>query len=99
MTYPLKVIILETVELFREKLLEQDKAKLNGSITAIRYGNFNTIYIKTLKWNIKELRIKKIRLIFFIKDETVYFVDIFIKKTNKTPKQEIEKAEKIYKLI
>jgi len=32
-------------------------------------------------------------------NETVYFVKIFIKKTNKTPKKEIDMAEKNYKLI
>lgn len=47
----------------------------------------------------KELRVKKYRLIFFIHEEIVYFVRIFIKKTDKTPRNEIEMAEKYYKLI
>lgn len=99
MTYPLKVVILENVALFRKNLPEQDRVKINGSITAIRYGNYNNIYVKTLKGNIRELIIKKFRFIFFIDKNTIYFISAFIKKTNKTPMGEIENAEKIYKII
>jgi len=99
MSYPLKVIILNIVEIFIEKLSPEKEVELDASITAIRYGNFNTVYIKTLKGGIKELIIKRSRFIFFIKNETIYFVSAFMKKTNKTPKQEIKNAEKIYKLI
>jgi phage-related protein len=99
MTYPLKVIVLENVALFRKNLPEQDRVKINGSITAIRYGHYDNIYIKSLRGVIKELIIKRFRFIFFIDKNIVYFVGAFIKKTNKTPKGEIENAEKIYKLI
>jgi len=100
MSYPLKVIILEIVEIFiREKLSTKDEAKLYASITAIRLGNYDNVFVKPLKDNIKELIIKNYRFIFFIDNEIVYFSNAFIKKTNKTPKIEMEKVKKIYKII
>ncbi|MEK7117037.1 MAG: type II toxin-antitoxin system RelE/ParE family toxin [Patescibacteria group bacterium] len=76
-----------------------DQDKISGTIEALKNKRFDSIYIKQLKGGIKELRIKKFRLIFFIHEEIVYFVRIFIKKTNKTPRNEIDIAEKHYKLI
>ena len=92
-------MVLENVALFRKNLPEQDRVKINGSITAIRYGNYDNIYIKSLKGIIKELIIKRFRFIFFTDKNTIYFIGAFIKKTNKTPIGEIENAEKIYKII
>ena len=100
MTYPLKVIILEKVETFIvKKLSTLDEAKLDASITAIRYGNYESVVVKPIKGDIRELIIKKFRFLFFIEKDTIYFIGSFPKKTNKTPKLEIENALKIYKII
>jgi len=99
MSYPFKVIILTEVEIFREGLSEKDRAKINASIVAMRFGEYESIYVKPLKGALKELIIKKFRFVFFINKDIIYFIGAFIKKTNKTPKIEIEKALKIYKII
>jgi len=99
MSYPLKVIVLTEVEIFRKNLSEKDKSKINASIMAIRFGEYESIHVKQLKGVLRELIIKRFRFIFFINKDTVYFIGAFIKKTSKTPKIEIENAEKIYKII
>jgi len=99
MSYPLKVIVLDEVETFRKNLSEQDKSKVNASITAIRSRKHGTVYIKPLKGTLRELIIKRFRFVFFVDKDIVYFVGAFIKKTKKTPIIEIENAEKIYKII
>ncbi|MEK7128706.1 MAG: type II toxin-antitoxin system RelE/ParE family toxin [Patescibacteria group bacterium] len=94
-----RIILLRDIETFISYLSPEDQDKISGAIRALRNKKFDSIYIKQLRGDIKELRVKKIRLIFFIHKETVYFVRILIKKTNKTPKNEIDMAEKNYKLI
>lgn len=99
MNYPLKVIVLTEVEIFRKNLSEKDRSKINASILAIRFGEYGSIYVKPLKGVLRELIIKRFRFVFFINKDTIYFISAFIKKTNKTPKIEIENALKIYKII
>ena len=99
MSYPLKVIVLDEVEIFRKSLSEKDKSKIDASITTMRFGEYDSIYVKPLKGVIRELIIKKFRFVFFIEKDTIYFIGAFIKKTNKTPKLEIENALKNYKII
>lgn len=94
-----RIILLRDIETFISRLSLDDQDKISGAIEALRNKKFSSIYIKQLKGDIKELKVKKYRLIFFIHKETVYFLRIFVKKTNKTPKNEIDIAEKHYKLI
>ena len=93
------VLFFDSVKNFIETLSNEDQGKINGAITAIEFGDFKPLYIKTIKTPIKELIIKKYRFIFFIHDNTFYFVKVFIKKTAKTPKIEIENAERIFKKL
>lgn len=62
-------------------------------------GCFDSVLIKTLRTPIKELIIKRYRLLFFIEGNLIYFVGSFVKKSNKTPKHEIDIAEKLFKNI
>ena len=91
------VLFFESVKKFVEELPNEDQGKINGAVLAIESGDFWSLHIKTLKTPIKELIIKKYRLVFFIHKNTVYFIGAFVKKTAKTPKIEIENAEKIFK--
>jgi phage-related protein len=95
----LRIILLKDIETFIFSLSLDDQNKISGAIETLKNKRFDSIYIKQLRGNIKELRVKKYRLLFFIQKETVYFVRIFIKTTNKTPRNEIDMAEKNYKLI
>ena len=91
------VLFFDDVKDFVEALSNENQGKIKGAVTAIESGDFKSLYIKTLKTPIKELIIKKYRFIFFIYKSTFYFIGAFVKKTKKTPKAEIENAERIFK--
>lgn len=93
------VLFLDNVRNFIQALPNEAQGKIKGAVTAMEFGNFKSLYIKTLKTPIKELIVRKYRFIFFTHKTLVYFIRAFIKKTAKTPKQEIEYAEKTYKMI
>jgi phage-related protein len=80
---------------FIQSLPEIERAKVAAHIRKLA-EDFDSVETKILRDNIKELKVKKNRLLFFIYKNTIYFVSGFIKKTKKTPLKEIEKAEKIY---
>ena len=90
---------LNKVSLFIRKLPERDRAKIAAQIEMMQIGVFSPLHIKTLRGSIKELIVKRYRIIFFIKKKFIYFIGMFIKKTQKTPKQEIDTAEELYKSI
>lgn len=83
---------------FIEKLPEADRAKVLAHIK-IMETDFDVVYTKLLKTPIRELIVKRYRLLFFIKKNTVYFVSGFMKKSQKTPAQEIRNAENVYKML
>ncbi len=95
----LRVILVKNVETFILDLSLNDQSKISGAVEALRNKKFYSIYIKQLRGDIKELKVKKYRLIFFIHKETAYFMRILLKKSNKIPKNEIDMVEKYYKLI
>ncbi len=94
-----RVVFLESVNKFIEKITPVDKAKILSATTIIVIGNLQSLHIKTLRGPIRELIIKQYRLIFFFKNQTFYFVGAFIKKSRKTPIKEINQAQVIYKQI
>lgn len=83
---------------FFEQIPETDRVKVSASIKMME-TDFDVVYTKLLKSPIRELIIKKYRLFFFIKKDTIYFVPGFIKKTQKTPPQEIQRAWNVYKMM
>lgn len=92
-------LFLDSVKKMLASMPEADRAKAAVAITAMKEGYFKLVETKTLRAPIRELKIKKYRLIFFIQEEFLYFIHIFIKQSAKTPKKEIEYAEKVYKRI
>lgn len=87
----------EVIE-FLEKLSETDKAKILANAKTME-SDFDVVHTKILKSPIRELIVKKYRLLFFIKKNTIYFIRGFIKKSQKAPLREIEKAENVYKMM
>lgn len=83
---------------FIEQIPETDRAKVLASIKMME-TNFDSVYTKLLKSPIRELIVKKYRILFFIKKDVIYFVSGFAKKSQKTPIQEIQKAENVYKMM
>lgn len=94
-----RMIILTEVEKFNLNLPKEDQAKISAAMVALKERRFENISVKQLRGDLKELRVKRYRLIFFIHKNDVWVVKAFIKKNNKTPKSEIDLAEKYYKLI
>ncbi len=91
--------VLRNVSDFLEALPDRDQGKIRLAMDAMAHGYFNSAYVKLIHSPIKELIVKDSRILFFIKDGNIYFVNAFIKKTMKTPKPEIEKALRIYKFL
>ena len=94
-----QVTLLQKVKEFIAILSDEDKIKFRGIAHSMELGIFDSLYIKTLKTPIRELIIKNYRFIFFINKNEIWFVGAFIKKTAKTPKNEIENAKKLYDKI
>jgi phage-related protein len=93
------VQILDRVVAFIESLDYSNQAKIMAAIRVMKSGDFETVYTKQLAGPIRELKVKQYRLLYFIHKHTMYFVGGFTKKSTKTPKQEIENAQQLYKLI
>jgi len=94
-----KVLFLHKVQSFITTLSDEDKGKIRCTADSMELGNFDFLYIKTLKTPIKELIIKNYRFIFFINKNEIWFVGAFTKKSAKTPRKEIENAKRLYSEI
>ncbi len=81
------------------ELPKVERAKILSDIETMKKGDWSSLHVKTLKSPLRELIIKQYRIIFFISGNVLYFVRAFQKKTAKTPREEIEQAEQIYKLF
>lgn len=83
-----------------------DRAKVYAQIELLRvYGPCLTEpYVKTIRSKLKELRLRikqgQYRILFFIYTEgSIYLLHSFVKKTQKTPEQDISIAVKRMKEI
>lgn len=65
----------------------------------MKKGDFTSVYIKTLQGPLRELIVMRYRLIFCIEGKVIYFLRAFMKKSAKTPKREIDSAQKMHKLL
>ncbi len=93
-TYTIQV--LDKVSRFIDELSDTDKAKVLAAVTVLA-TDFDAVFTKLLRSPVRELIVKRYRIIFFIQDETIYLVGGFIKKSQKTPRREIENALEIYR--
>ena len=80
-------------------LPESDQGIIAADIDAMRSGDFESVSTKQLRGPIRELIVGYHRLTYFNIKDQLYFVRGFRKKSRKTPKKEIDYAEKIYKMI
>ncbi|MCR4311574.1 MAG: type II toxin-antitoxin system RelE/ParE family toxin, partial [Candidatus Taylorbacteria bacterium] len=89
-----RTFTLRKTEQFLRTLPAKKEAKLRAEMLIVESGDFQSSYIKTLRGPIKELIVGSYRLIFFIsQDHTIYYTSAFRKKSQRTPKQEIDEAE------
>ena len=93
----MKINVERDVEKFIFKLQKPAKSKITRYIELLEdYGlNLKMPYSKRITANLYELRIhgqQEIRVFYTIKRETIFLLHGFLKKTNKTPRREIETA-------
>lgn len=99
MEYRYQVIYLDSVTDFLKELSTALEAKILASASKMREGDFHSPRIKTIRGPIKELIVKQYRVLFFVHENSIYFVRAFRKKTAKTPRGKIEYAERVYKMV
>ena len=92
----METVLDERVRKIYRSLSDIDQGRIWGYINLFREHKFFLTgkYLKKLKNDIWELRPGNIRVLFGIVDDTMIIVNIFKKKTQQTPKQEIKTAEK-----
>ena len=93
----LNITIMDDVLEFIGTLPLKEQNKILGAVNTLGNKKFEEVYVKQIVGNIKELKIKRYRLIFFIHQSEIFLIRIFVKKSKKTPKLEIELALKFYK--
>ena len=95
----LQAIPLGTADELYEALPDDEVIDISGAIEFLKAGEFASIETKTLTGPINELKVRQYRFLFCIENSTIYFLRGFIKKTMKTPRNEIKVAEKIHTMI
>ena len=93
------VLVLQAAQKYIDVLSESEQGAIRADMDAMRLGNFNSVYTKILKGKIRELIVGRHRISYFTIGDMLYFVRGFRKKSAKTPKKEIEYAERVYKLM
>lgn len=92
----IRVITDGRVKEYLKTLPQSDQARSQGFIELFEQNGFTlpSQYLKKLENNLWELRPASIRLLFGKADEDFVVVNAFKKKTQKTPRKEIETAKK-----
>ena len=97
MEQPLGVSILPQAEDYIRELTSVERGAVAADMLTMQLRQPGA-YTKQLRGPIRELIVGHHRITYFTIRHTLYFVRGFRKKTNKTPKTEIDYTEKIYKL-
>ena len=90
----MKVIKDNRVSKFLELLSKTERSRIEGYVSIFCESKFLLTgkYLKKITGNLWELRPGNIRVLFGFAGDTMIIVNIFKKKTQKTPKQEIKIA-------
>lgn len=99
-----EVFITESVSLFSKSLELKTKAKLVHEVDLLKtYGSLLKMpHSKKITNNLYELRIRgkqEVRIFYCIKNEKIFLLHGFLKKTQKIPRKEITTAEARIKLL
>ncbi len=99
-----ELILLPKIDKFLEGLEDRTRAKVAIALSILgELGHdIRQPYSKKITKNIFELRAKDdqlVRLFFGYKNGKIFVLHGFIKKTQKTPRNEIEKAERLFRNI
>ena len=92
----MKVSVDPRIERPLQRFSKQERAKIAQVVHLFSSGGFGLgeKHLKKLTRNIWELRPGNTRLLFGVVQNRAMIVNVFMKKTNKTPPREIELAER-----
>lgn len=84
------------VEKILHNFSKKERARIDKIVELFSDHGFrlNEVYLKKLNNQIWELRPGNIRLLFGVVDREAIIVHVFLKKTMKTPRREIELAQR-----
>ncbi len=95
----MKLLQLGDVTEYLEGLSTKDVAKILAHLESLENGLTEELDIKPLKGKIMELTVGQYRIVYFQQKGIIYAVDAFRKKSRKTPKRVIERAEEVYRMV
>lgn len=93
------VRIFQPAKEYIRSVSERDQGAIAADIQTMASGELESVYTKQLRGVIRELIVGDHRLTYFGLGRLLCFVRGFMKKTGKTPKKEIEFAEKVHKMV
>ncbi len=99
MDKPLLAVFLDGARRYVATIPDGQRGAILRDIEALCTNDAKGVHTRQLQGKIRELKSGSHRITYFKLDRVLYFVRGFRKKSAKTPKQEIEYAEKIYKLL
>lgn len=94
-----KALILEEARTYISNLNDAEQGVAKADIESMEAGDFESVKTKQLKGKVRELIFGAHRITYFQLRSSLYFIRGFPKKSAKTPKREIEYAEKIYQMV
>ncbi len=92
-------VIREDARDFLRSIDAKDRGKIYMQIESMETGDFSGLLVKTVQYPLRELKVKRYRMLFFIHRDKILMISGFIKKSQKTPRKEILKAQKIISLF
>lgn len=99
MDNPFRALFLEGAKRYIAGISDEDRGVILRGIEALCANDMKSVRTKQLRGKIRELKSGPYRITYFELNRILYFVRGFRKRSAKTPKREIEYAEKVYKLL
>lgn len=95
----MKIVKDPRIEAVLSRISDKDHADIFSTVKLFRDYEFRlpAKYLKKLTVIIWELRAKRYRILFGMREDEAILVHIFYKKTQKTPKKDLELAIKRHK--
>ncbi len=95
----MRLRFLASAQDYLKYLSKAEQAQVDADTEAMLRGEESRVKTKQLRGPIRELIVGNHRITYFALEGSLYFVKGFRKKSAKTPKSEIEYAEKIYSML
>jgi len=95
---PLRIRTLDAAHRYVRSLSTSEQRNIATEITLLSEGN-PSVRTKLLRSPVRELVVGNHRVTYFKLESTLYFVRGFRKKSQMTPRKEIEYAEEVYRKL